>query len=347
MNHPIHFGILGAAPLAVNALIRPARRLPGVTVAAVAARDPARAAKFAARHQIAHVHTSYAALLADPAIDAVYIPLPNSLHAEWSVRALRAGKHVLCEKPLAANAREAETMAAAAAETGRALVEAFHYRYHPLAERLRAILSGGEIGRVRHIEAEFSVPLFKPGSIQFRYDLAGGATMDVGCYAVNLLRFLAGAEPQVTGARARLWRPQVDRLMRAEFGFADGRTGAITCALLSARLLRASATVYGSAGELHVNFPFLPHYFHKITVRAPQATRHEQIVGATTYDYQLAAFVRELRGGAPALTSAADSIENMRVIDAIYRAAGLLSRGSDIVMPPHPSPPRSATGSGG
>lgn len=324
----LRIATLGAAPIAVNALVQPCRQLPEVALLAVAARDPARARRFAARHGIPHVHASYAALLADPAIDAVYIPLPNSLHAEWSLRALAAGKHVLCEKPLAANAREAEQLARAAETGGRLLVEAFHYRYHPLAARLRAILASGEIGQVRRIETEFSVPLLRPSSIQFRYDLAGGAAMDVGCYAINLLRFLAGAEPQVVSARARLFRPQVDRLMRAEFAFADGRSGAVTCALLSARLLRASALVHGSAGTMRVNFPFLPHYFHSIAVETPGAVRHERLEGDTTYTYQLRAFAAAIRGGAPVLTPAADAVANMRLIDACYRAAGLRPRGS-------------------
>ncbi len=327
MNVPLRIGILGAAPIAIAALIRPARRLPDVQVVAVAARDPERARRYAAQQRIPGFYRSYAALLEDPTIDAVYIPLPNSLHAEWSIRALQAGKHVLCEKPLAANAREAAQIARAAADTGRVLVEAFHYRYHPLAARLKAILDSGEIGQIQRIETEFSVPLLQPRSIQFRYDLGGGATMDVGCYAVNLLRFLAGAEPHVVRAHARLLRPQVDRLMTADFRFDDGRTGRMTCALLSARLLRAGASVYGTAGALHVTFPFLPHYFHRISVCSGETTRYEQLAGETTYFYQLQAFVRAVRGGAPAPTDAADAIANMHVIDAIYQAAGLRPRG--------------------
>jgi predicted dehydrogenase len=323
---PLRIGALGAASIAVSALVRPARRLQNVEVVAVAARDPDRARRYAARHGIPSIHRSYAALLSDPTVDAVYIALPNSLHAEWTIKALHAGKHVLCEKPLAANAREAEQMNRAAAEAGRVLVEAFHYRYHPLAARLKAILDSGEIGRIQRIETEFSVPLLRPRSIQFQYELGGGATMDVGCYAVNLLRFLAGAEPYVAGAEARLLRPQVDRLMTADFQFADGRTGRMTCALFSARLLRAGATVYGTSGQLSVIFPFLPHHFHRITVHSGLATRHEQVAGETTYFYQLDAFARATRG-APVPTNAADAIANMRVIDAIYRAAGLLPRG--------------------
>lgn len=327
MPELLRIGVLGAAPIAEAALVRPARRLANVAITAVAARDVARAQRFARLHGIPHAHASYAALLADEAIDAVYLPLPNSLHAEWAARALGAGKHVLCEKPLAANAHEAAQLAQVAAQSGRVLMEAFHYRYHPLAARLKAIVDSGELGVVQHIEAEFSVPLLQPRSIQFRYELGGGATMDTGCYAINLLRWLAGAEPQVTHASARLIRPQVDRLMIADFDFGDGRTGQITCALLSARLLRLGACVRGTQGELRVNFPFLPHIFHHIRVETHNTVRHERVAGAPTYAYQLAAFAGAALHGTPFPTNAADAVANMRAIDAVYRAAGLRVRG--------------------
>lgn len=329
-RHPtsLRIGALGAATITVFALLRPSRRIPDVDVVAVAARDPERANRFAARHRIPRVHQSYSALLDDAEIDAVYVPLPNSLHARWTIAALRAGKHVLCEKPLAANAREAAEMARVADETGRVLVEAFHYRYHPLAQRIKAIVDSGELGAIRHMEVEFSVPLLRPGSIQFRYELGGGATMDVGCYAVNLLRFLAGSEPEVVTAEARVLRPEVDRSMVASMRFADGRTARMTCALLSARLLRAGLIVHGTDGEMRVRFPFLPHLFHGVTVHSRAGTRHEQVEGEATYTYQLRAFVQAVRNERPALTDPADAIANMRVIDRIYEQAGLQPRGA-------------------
>src|SRR5215813_2420189 len=147
------------------ALVAPARRVPEASVVAIAARDPERARRFATRHGIPRVHPSYDALLADPDVDAVYVPLPNALHCRWTIRALEAGKHVLCEKPFAATAAEAEAMAAAAARAGRVLVEAFHYRYHPLFARLQAILAAGDLGEVRHVEAHLCFP------IPFRSDI--------------------------------------------------------------------------------------------------------------------------------------------------------------------------------
>src|SRR5215468_9851466 len=208
---PLRLGILGAARIAPMALVAPARRVGDAVVTAVAARDAARASAFAARHRIPRVHPSYEALLADPEIDAVYNPLPNSLHAPWTIRALDAGKHVLCEKPFSATVAEAEAMAAAATRTGRVLMEAFHYRYHPLFARMRSIIAAGEIGTVRRFEATFCIPLLRANDIRWRADLAGGALMDTGCYAVHLLRHLAQSEPTVRSARAKWTSGGVDR----------------------------------------------------------------------------------------------------------------------------------------
>src|SRR5262245_29732742 len=187
------------------ALTNPARAIPDVQVTAIAARDPKRAERFARRHGIPRVHQNYDALLADPDIDAIYNPLPNSLHAEWTIRALREGKHVLCEKPFASNTREAEEMAETARETGLILSAAFAYRYHPLTARVKEIISSGEIGKLRHIETQFCFLLPSPKNIRFNYQLAGGALMDCGCYPVSLIRHLAEAEPIVERAEARLF----------------------------------------------------------------------------------------------------------------------------------------------
>ena len=320
---PVRIGILGAARIAPMALIRPSREVEGAAVVAVAARDVGRARAFARKHRIPGVHPSYDELISDPEIDAIYNPLPNGLHGEWTIRALRQGKHVLCEKPMASNAAEAERMAAVAEETGRFLVEAFHCRYHPLAARMKEIVAGGSLGSVEHIEAHLCIPLLRPGDIRFRFELAGGATMDVGCYAINLVRLLAGAEPEVTRAEARLSSPQVDRWMSADLRFPDGRTGRITGSLFSSVLVRASARVRGSDGEMAVLNPIAPHLYHHLKLRGPAGTRKERVAGRATYTHQLEAFVRLLRDGTPMVTDARDAIANMRVIDAVYEKAGL------------------------
>ena len=325
---PLRIGVLGAARIAPMALLRPAKQVRGVSVAAVAARDTARAQAFATKHGIPRVHASYDALLADADIDAIYNPLPNSLHCEWSIRALQAGKHVLCEKPIASNAAEAERMAAAARAADRVLMEAFHWRYHPLAARMRGIIDAGELGTVRHVEAHFCIPLPFPRDIRYQLPLAGGATMDTGCYAISIVRFLAGAEPEVTRAQARLWSPGVDRYMEADFRFADGRTGRMTCALLCAALFRDSARVRGDRGEMRVLNPVAPHFFHRLTVRNDVGTRSERLDGDSTYTHQLRAFLAAVRNGRPVPTGPDDAIANMRVIDAVYAKAGLQPRGT-------------------
>ncbi len=328
MMGPVRIGILGAARIAPMALIRPARQVPEVAVTAVAARDVARARAFAKKHRLARSHSSYADLLADPEIDAVYNPLPNGLHCEWSIKALEAGKHVLCEKPLAANADEAERMVAAATASGRVLVEAFHWRYHPLAARMKEVVESGRLGAIRHIATDFNIPLVFPNDIRYRYDLAGGATMDVGCYVISVLRFLAGAEPDVVRAEARLASPDVDRWMTADLRFPDGRTGRITCSLFSAVLLRARARVVGDRGEMTVLNPYAPQFLNRLRVRTPDGTTAERVRGDATYTYQLRAFAARVRGEPPLPTEGQDAINNMRVIDAVYQKAGLKRRGT-------------------
>jgi predicted dehydrogenase len=326
-TRPLRIGLLGVARITRRALVDPARHVPGAVIAAVAARDPARAAAFARRYAIPQVHTTYADLVANPTLDAIYNPLPNSLHAPWTLAALAAGKHVLCEKPVAANAVEAARMAAAATAAGRVLMEAFHYRYHPLFLRMQAIVQSGELGPVRHIEAHMCLPMRRINDIRFDYALAGGAGMDVGCYTVNLIRGLAGAEPEVVAARAWLRRPEVDRAMAADLRFADGRTAHLSCSLLSACLLRLSATVRGERGVLHVINPYLPHRFHRLTLHTAASRRREHFSGDTTYTYQLRAFVDAVQRGAPLPTDGRDAVANMRVVDALYTAAGLRLRG--------------------
>jgi predicted dehydrogenase len=329
----LRIGTLGAARVTPGALIRPARQVPEVTVAAVAARDPERARRFAARHRIRRVHGSYQDLLDDPAIDAVYNPLPNSLHAAWTLRAIAAGKHVLCEKPFTANASEAAEVAAAAAASGLVVMEAFHFRYHPLARRMQEIVRGGpegagEIGPLRYLEASLCFPLPRFSDIRYSYDLAGGATMDAGCYAINCLRMLGPGEPEVLSARARLHRPDVDRAMAASFRFAGGVLGRMTASLWSGQLLRLDAKAVGDQGVMRVFNYVSPQAYNRLTVTADGYTRRERVTGEPSYTYQLRAFAAAVQHGDPVPTTPEDAVAGMTVIDAVYRAAGLSPRGA-------------------
>jgi predicted dehydrogenase len=325
---PIRIGVLGAAAIVPLALTNPAQSVPEAQILAIAARDPKRAYKFAQKHHIPRVHQTYSALLADHDIDAIYNPLPNSLHAEWTIKALKAGKHVLCEKPFSSNAGEAEEMASVADGTGLVLSEAFAYRYHPLTARVRQILISGELGKIKHLEAEFSFLLPSPRNIRFKYELGGGALMDCGCYPVSLVRFLAGAEPRVEHAQAHLYRPQVDHRMSADLSFEDGRTARVVCGMLSPKLFTSVLKVEGDAGSLRVLSPFQPHVFHRLTIKKAGVTVHERVPGENSYTLQLRAFIKAIRRGTKLNTDPMDAIGNMRVIDAIYEKAALKKRGT-------------------
>ena len=324
---PLRIGVLGAAKIAPAALIRPARKVAEVEVTALAARDRAKAEKFAAKHGIPSVHDSYQALIEDLTVDAIYNPLPNGLHGRWTIAALEAGKHVLCEKPFTANADEAEAVAAVADRCGRVVMEAFHYRYHPLMERILGIVRDGELGAIRHVETWMIIPLPSRGDIRWQLDLAGGSMMDVGCYTIHLLRTLVGEEPDVFRAAARERSPGVDKWLQADMRFGSGATGRVTASMLSPRFLSLGARVEGDEGELRVLNPYAPHFFTRLTVRHDSRKRTEPRPSREpTYAFQLRAFAGAVLRGEPALTGPADAIANMRAIDAAYRAAGLEPR---------------------
>lgn len=319
----VRIGILGAARIGPMAVVNPARENAEIEVTAVAARDGARARAYAAKHGIPRVHDSYAALIADPDVDAVYNPLPNGLHGRWTRAALAAGKHVLCEKPFTANASEAREIAELAAASDRVVMEAFHYRYHPLALRIEQIIASGVLGKLKRVEASMCFPLPRFSDIRYDYSLAGGATMDAGCYAVHMVRTFGGSTPEVVSAQAKLRGPQVDRAMTAELRFAAGHTGRVHCSMWSSSLLRLSAKVIGDRGELRALNPVSPQLFHRLGVRTAEGKRVERFPRRASYAYQLDAFAAAVLRGEPVKTGPTDAIENMTVIDGIYRAAGL------------------------
>ena len=325
----LRFGILGAARIVPNALIASAKKVPDVQLNAIAARDPSRAREFARANEIPRVLASYSELIADPEIDIIYNPLPNSLHCEWTILALRAGKHVLCEKPLASNALEAEQMAKVAEETGMILGEAFHYCYHPLADRIREILRDGTLGRLLHIEAHFSVPI-PPPNIRFEWLLAGGATMDLGCYPLHMIRYFSGLTPHVINATARVGPPNIDIAMETNLELARGITARMTCSMAADAVLGASFSARGERGELKVTNPVGPHWGHLLTLKTTAGELNETVAGETTYTHQLRAFVAAVRGEGAFPSDGAEGVINMRVIDEVYRAAGLPVRGTKI-----------------
>ncbi len=328
MTHPspLRIGILGAAKVAWYAAILPSWFVPEVRITSIAARDPKRAKRFAALWRIPRIHQTYESMLADPEIDAIYNPLPNGLHAEWTVKALRAGKHVLCEKPFASNANEAMQMARAAEESGKVLSEAFAYRNHPLTMRMKEIVTN-ELGAIQHIEARFCFMLLNPSNVRWRYDLGGGALMDAGCYPLSMLRYLMGEEPKVLSAKSRVTRPQVDSRTEARLEFPSGAQAHVVCDMLSPRMFDSFLHVQGTAGEMKVISPFQPSWFHWLSLRTEKTSWRGMVHGKNMYAQQLRNFASAIREGTMLSTNPQDAINNMRLIDSIYKSAGLPIRG--------------------
>jgi predicted dehydrogenase len=247
----LRIGILGAARIA-RLFVDSVRSSKKVAVVALAARDPVRARAFATEFGIPRVHATYDALLADPAIDAVYIPLPNNLHAEWSIRAAEAKKHVLCEKPLAMSGREAMAMFEAARENGVHMVEGYPYRAQPQTLRLRELLAQGTIGKLIVVQAAFGFPLADLANVRYDRELGGGALMDAGSYPVSLVRMIAGQRPRRATAIAQ-WAPTgVDRTLTGLLEFPSGFMAQISCSFATAR--HRHAVIIGDAGMITTTY---------------------------------------------------------------------------------------------
>ncbi|MEO6116946.1 MAG: Gfo/Idh/MocA family oxidoreductase [Pseudolysinimonas sp.] len=325
MTAKMRIGILGAAGIAPKALVKPSRFVSEVEIVAVAARDEQRAQAFATAWDIERAYGSYEQLLEDPDVDVIYNPLPNGLHGRWTVASVAAGKHVLCEKPFAANADEARWVASQVDKSGLVVMEAFHYRYHPIFARALEIMHSGELGEIVSIDAAFCDQGPPPGDIRWSLDLAGGALMDVGCYPVHLLRSLMGDEPTVDEAHAHEQTPGVDADLDIHMTFPGGVTGTARSSMHSAER-DVSALIVGTRGELAVQNPFLPQEGNSLTLTVGQTSYVEHATTETTFEFQLRALADAVLRGAPVVTDTADAIANMTVIDAGYAAAGLLPR---------------------
>ena len=249
---PLRIGILGCANIAKQ-FTRDVRQSIKVSVDAVASRNADTAAAYAAANGIARHHGSYEALLADPAIDAIYIPLPNSLHAEWAVKAAAQGKHILCEKPLALGLAEAQAMFAAARLHGVMLLEAYPWWFQPQTRDLLALLHDGTVGDVRSVQASFGFTLANPaGNIRMNPDLGGGALLDAGSYPLSMIRLVMGCAPQRVVADANWSDTGVDISLMATLHYADGRRAQMICAMDAANHRRA--TIIGSKGTVETEY---------------------------------------------------------------------------------------------
>ncbi len=323
----VRIGVLGAARISAAALFEPAQNIEGVEVVGLAARNQRRATDQARDAGLSKTYASYAELLADPDLDAVYNPLPISLHHPWTMAALDAGKHVLCEKPFASNADQAREMVERADQAGLVLMDAFHWRYHPLADRMGEVLDGNQLGEIRRVEAAFCAPIPVSDEVRHSWLLSGGALMDLGCYAVQWARFCAGEEPDVVGATMIEGQPKVDISAHIDLEFPSGATGHIFTAMVDCEA-GSWVTVTGTKGMLQVDNPIHPHRGNKLILTVEESSTTEEVPGKSTYHYQLLAFCDAITNGGTPLTGGSDAVATMDVIDSAYLAAGLPLRGT-------------------
>ena len=323
----VKFGTLGAARITPAALISPCKNNVNALISVVAARDRSRAEAFAKEHDIANVVDCYEDVINHPDIDAVYNPLHIGLHHEWSIKALRAGKHVLCEKAIACNAKEAEEMAAVARETGRVLMDAFHYRYHPCFIRAREICASGLLGDISEIDGVFHVAGHLENDIRTNYATAGGVTMDIGCYPISWVRHITDEEPVVASASAEIGKANVDLFLCADLIFPSGIVGHISGDMRNGGEPRAELKVTGSKGMLFVSNPIAPQFGSKIELTVDGVKTRERVDKRASYDFQLDAFIAAIEENIMPYTDAEEAVHQMKVIDACYEAAGLPIRG--------------------
>jgi predicted dehydrogenase len=323
MPDPVRWGVLGCAAIATRKVVPAMRRAERCDMLAIASRDHARAAASAADLGIPRSYGSYDELLADSDIEAVYIPLPNHLHAEWTLRAAAAGKHVLCEKPLAMTAVEAQSMIDACERSGVALMEAFMYRMHPLWQRVRALVEGGVLGELLAIQAFFSYRNVDPANIRNIAAYGGGALMDIGCYPINVARWLFDGEPdEVVATVRRDARFGTDVLTSAVLDF-GGRHAAFMCSTQIEDDQRVH--VVGTEGRLVVEIPFnIPPNRPTRILRAaggnPPVAPDIEIIdvpAADPYTVQGDAFSAAVRDGTPVPIPPTDAVGNLVVIERI------------------------------
>ena len=323
----LRWGILGTANIAVKRVIPAIMAGHRGIVAAVASRDAARAARVAAAFGIGCSYGSYQALLDDPQIDAIYNPLPNHLHVEWTVKALDAGKHVLCEKPIALRAADAQAIVAARDRTGKCVIEAFMVRFHPQWRRIRELVVGGRIGTVRAIQSAFVFSVLDPGNVRNRADIGGGALYDVGCYPIVTARYVFGGEPE--RAIALVDRDPalgVDRVTSGLLAFPGGGQLAFCSALQLAPYQRV--VVLGTEGRIEVSVPFTPQKDHgcRLVIDSGKSldgasAMFEDFDPVDQYALQCDLAAGVFRHESAQEFPIEDAIANMRVIDALYRSA--------------------------
>ena len=313
---PVKWGFLSTAKINEK-LLAGASDSNRADVIAIASRDHARAEAYARAHEIERAYGTYEALLADPDVEAVYISLPNSLHAEWSIRALEAGKHVLCEKPLSRRADDVERAFEAAERAGRILMEAFMYRHNPQTARLKELVDGGAIGRLRLIRAAFTFPLTRVGDVRLDPLLDGGALMDVGCYCVSGARLLAGEPTSVYGAQV-VAETGVDAVFVGTMRFRDDVIAQFDSGFVVQ--VRDELEAIGEEGSVFADDPW---HARKpvLEVRSPGGVEEIVVERADSYRLELENMGDAIHGEATQLLGRDDAVGQARAIEALYRSA--------------------------
>ncbi|MGZ8691325.1 MAG: Gfo/Idh/MocA family protein [Gaiellaceae bacterium] len=308
---PVRWGIISTARINHAVLVR-ARETDKAEVIAVASRDAGRAQSYAREHGIERAYGSYEELLEDPDIEAVYNSLPNSMHVDWSIRALEAGKNVLVEKPLGRRPEDVERAYDVAERSGRLLMEAFMYRHHPQTHKLKDVVQSGTIGELRQVRAAFSFMLDDPTDVRLRPELDGGSLMDLGCYCVGITHLLAG-EPELVFGRQRLGPTGVDLGFTGVLQFPGDVFGEFHCAF---DLPEESAVeAIGSKGSVVVSEPF--RCLGDLEVNGERV----EVEDVDRYLLQLENLSEAIRGAAEPLLGRADALQQARTIAALYRSA--------------------------
>jgi predicted dehydrogenase len=321
------WGILSTANIGIKRVIPAILAGRRGAIGAIASRDADHAAGIAARFGIPRSYGTYEALLEDPAIEAIYNPLPNHLHVEWTVKALEAGKHVLCEKPIALNAAEAQGIVAARDRSGKRVIEAFMVRFHPQWHRVRSLVREGRIGTVRALQSAFTFPIYDPDNVRNRPELGGGALYDVGCYPLVTARYVFGTKPDRAIALVdRDPKLGVDRVTSGVVGFPGGGQLVFTSALQLALYQRV--VILGSEGRIEIPVPFTPPKDHpcRIIIDSGAALDgssavFEDFAPVDQYQLQCDLAAAAFRGETTQEFPIEDAIANMQVIDALYRSA--------------------------
>jgi len=314
----LRWGILGVARIN-RALLPPLRASSRNTLAAIASRDLARAQEAAREGEIPQAYGSYEALLADPGIDVVYIPLPNDLHAEWTVRAARAGKHVLCEKPLAISLAGIDRITAAAHAAGVVVAEAFMYRHHALTLRVREMVKQGVVGQVRVVRGAFTFNLTRPNDVRLQPSQGGGSLWDVGCYPVSYARFVLGEEPteafgwQVSGPTG------IDETFTGQLRFPSGALAQFDCGFRAP--FRTEIEIVGSEGALKIAHPFKPGAREAVLLHRGEAAETIEVSGDELYLGEVEDMADAVLNGQPSRVSLADSRANCAALLALLRSA--------------------------